>query len=124
MAEKKVTKKENFLKVVEVLQANDRNDLAEVILHEIELLEKKAMNSKKTKTQEANEDIKDLIVAELVRIATPVTITELLQQSEELANATNNSNQKVSALMTQLKNTGRVSREQVGKKATFTAVEE
>lgn len=124
MAEKKVTKKENFLKVIEILQANDRNDLVEVMQHEIDLLEKKAMNSKKTKTQEANEDIKDLIVAELVRIATPVTITELLQQSEELANATNNSNQKVSALMTQLKNTGRVSREQVGKKATFTAVEE
>lgn len=124
MAEKKVTKKENFIKIIEVLQANDRNDLVEVMQHEIDLIEKKALNNKKTKTQEANEDIKDLIVAELVRIATPVTITELLQQSEELANATNNSNQKVSALMTQLKNTGRVSREQVGKKATFTAVEE
>lgn len=124
MAEKRTTKKENFYKIIEVLQANDRNDLVEVIQHEIELIEKKAMNGKKTKTQEANEDIKDLIVAELVRIATPVTITELLQQSEELANVTNNSNQKVSALMTQLKNTGRVSREQVGKKATFTAVEE
>ena len=124
MAEKKVTKKENFTKIMEVLQANDRNDLAEVIQHEIDLLEKKALNNKKTKTQEANEDIKALIISELVRIATPVTITELLQQSEELANATNNSNQKVSALMTQLKNTGKVSREQVGKKATFTAVEE
>lgn len=124
MAEKKVTKKENFTKIMEVLQANDRNDLAEVIQHEIDLLEKKALNNKKTKTQEANEDIKALIISELVRIATPVTITELLQQSEELANATNNSNQKVSALMTQLKNTGKVIREQVGKKATFTAIEE
>ena len=82
------------------------------------------MNGKKTKTQEANEVIKDLIIAELVRIATPVTITELLQQSKELADMTNNSNQKVSALMTQLKDTGKVTREQVGKKATFTVTEE
>lgn len=124
MAEKRTTKKENFYKIIEVLQANDRNDLVEVIQHEIELIEKKAMNGKKTKTQEANEVIKDLIIAELVRIATPVTITELLQQSKELADMTNNSNQKVSALMTQLKDTGKVIREQVGKKATFTAVEE
>lgn len=124
MAEKRTTKKENFYKIIEVLQANNRNDLIEVMEHEIELIEKKAMNSKKTKTQEANEVIKDLIIAELVRIATPVTITELLQQSKELADMTNNSNQKVSALMTQLKDTGKVIREQVGKKATFTAVEE
>lgn len=124
MAEKRTTKKENFYKIIEVLQANDRNDLVEVIQHEIELIEKKAMNGKKTKTQEANEVIKDLIIAELVRIATPVTITELLQQSKELADMTNNSNQKVSALMTQLKDTGKVTREQVGKKATFTVTEE
>lgn len=124
MAEKRTTKKENFYKIIEVLQANDRNDLVEIIQHEIELIEKKAMNGKKTKTQEANEVIKDLIIAELVRIATPVTITELLQQSKELADMTNNSNQKVSALMTQLKDTGKVTREQVGKKATFTVTEE
>lgn len=124
MAEKRTTKKENFYKIIEVLQANDRNDLVEVIQHEIELIEKKAMNGKKTKTQEANEVIKDLIIAELVRIATPVTITELLQQSKELADMTNNSNQKVSALMTQLKENKQVVRLQEGKKATFTIAEE
>lgn len=116
---KKITKKENFEKIIEVLTENGREDLVEVMQHEIELIEKKANSGKKTKTQEANEDIKTLILTELERIGNGVSITELINQSEEINKATNGSNQKVSALMTQLKNAKQVVREQNGKKATF-----
>lgn len=115
---KKVTKKENFKAIIEVLKANSRNDLVEVMEHEVELLEKKANSNKMTKTQEANEVIKDLILQALEG-KEPMSITELLNSNKELSEAVNGSNQKLSALMTQLKNTNQVIRTQDKKKAVF-----
>ena len=119
MAEKRTTKKEYFRMVIDILKEHDREDLIQVMEHEIALIEKKSSNAKLTKTQEANQDIKTLIIQELVRLGEPVTITDLLKNSVELYEATAGSNQKVSALMTQLKTSGQVVRGQVGKKAVF-----
>ena len=124
MAEKRITKKENFKAIIEILQNNNREDLVQVMEHEIALIEKKASSAKLTKTQEANQDIKTLIMQELVRLGEPVTITDLLKNSAELYEATAGSNQKVSALMTQLKTSGQVIRGQVGKKAVFSVPDE
>ena len=123
MAEKKITKRENFMKIIEVLEENGRADLVEVINHEIELLDKKRANGKMTKTQTENVDIKEMILSALADIGEPVTISDLLAKSPELAEKTNNSNQKVSALMTQLKNNNQVVRTTNGKKALFTIAE-
>lgn len=123
MAEKKITKRENFMKIIEVLEENGRADLVEVINHEIELLDKKRANEKMTKTQTENVDIKEMILSALADIGEPVTISDLLAKSPELAEKTNNSNQKVSALMTQLKNSNQVVRTTNGKKALFTIAE-
>jgi len=123
MAEKKITKRENFMKIIEVLEANGRADLVEVINHEIELLDKKRANGKMTKTQTENVDIKEMILSALANIGEPVSITDLLAKSPELAEKTNNSNQKVSALMTQLKNNNQVIRTTNGKKALFSIAE-
>lgn len=119
----KLTKKENFMRVIEVLQNQGLEDLVAVMQHEIDLLDKKAQNKTATKTQLANESTKALIVQELTRLGTPTTITDLIKASPELAEITNGSNQKVSALMTQLKNAGIVTRVTDGKKALFTIVE-
>lgn len=123
MAEKKITKRENFMKIIEVLEENGRADLVEVINHEIELLDKKRANGKMTKTQTENVDIKEMILQALANIGEPVSITDLLAKSPELAEKTNNSNQKVSALMTQLKNSNQVVRTTNGKKALFSIAE-
>lgn len=123
MADKKITKRENFKMIIEVLEAQGRADLVEVIKHEIELLDKKKASGKLTKTQTENVDIKELILQALADIGEPVTITDLLAKSPELAEKTNNSNQKVSALMTQLKNSNQVVRTTNGKKALFTIAE-
>lgn len=123
MAEKKITKRENFMKIIEVLEENGRTDLVEVINHEIELLDKKRANGKMTKTQTENVDIKEMILSALANIGEPVSITDLLAKSPELAEKTNNSNQKVSALMTQLKNNNQVIRTTNGKKALFSIAE-
>ena len=121
---KKVTKKENFGKIIEVLKASGREDLVPVMEHEIELIEKKANSGKMTKTQTANEEIKEFMVAEMTRIARPVSITDLLKESPELAEKVGNSNQKVSALMTQLKNAKVVVRTQDKKTALFSINED
>lgn len=121
---KKVTKKENFGKIIEVLVSAGREDLVPVMEHEIELIDKKATSGKMTKTQEENVTIKELMVAEMIRIARPVSITDLLKESPELAEKVGNSNQKVSALMTQLKNAGVVVRTQDKKTALFSVVTE
>ena len=119
----KITKKDNFKAIMEVLKAQGKDNLVEVMAHEIELLDKKRASGKMTKTQEANETIKDLIIAEMTRIDRPVTITELINESAEIAEAVNGSNQKASALMTHLKNANKVVRIAEGKKATFKVAE-
>ena len=119
----KITKRDNFISIIEVLKGVERTDLVEVMEHEIELLDKKKASSKMTKTQVANEDIKALIVEELARVGKPVSITELISESAEIAEKCGNSNQKVSALMTQLKNAGAVVRTTEGKKALFSVAD-
>lgn len=119
----KSTKRDSFISIIEVLKGAERTDLVEVMEHEIELLDKKKASGKMTKTQVANEDIKALIVEELARLAKPVSITELISESAEVAEKCGNSNQKVSALMTQLKNAGAVVRTTEGKKALFSVAD-
>lgn len=116
---KKITKKENFNTIKGILEELGRKDLVEVMAHEIELIEKKASKGKLTKTQVENEGIKALILKVLKASDKPKSITELLNSNSELSQAVGNSNQKLSALMTQLKNANKVVRTQDGKKAVF-----
>lgn len=116
---KKVTKKENFEKIIGVLKTQGFDELVQVMQHEIELLDKKKANGKMTKTQEQNEDIKAIILDTLRDSDTPLSITELLNKNTELNKIVGGSNQKTSALMTQLKNADLVVRTTQGKKAVF-----
>ena len=102
----KVTKRERFAQLMEIVKASDVENSAELVTfieHEVELLTKKNSRSgKPTKTQVENESIKAQIVAVLESAGKPMTVTQLLAKSE-LADL---SNQKVSALLTQLRNAG------------------
>lgn len=120
----KITKRESFKMIIEVLENNDRADLVEVMNHEIELLDKKKASGKMTKTQTENVGIKELILQALDTIGEPVTITDLLKNNVALYDAVAGSNQKVSALMTQLKKENKVVRTTNGKKALFSIAEE
>ena len=120
----KITKRESFKMIIEVLENNDRADLVEVMNHEIELLDKKKASGKMTKTQTENVGIKEIILQALATANEPITITDLLKNNIELYDATAGSNQKVSALMTQLKKENRVVRTTNGKKALFSIAEE
>ena len=121
MENKKMTKKETINLLIDVLMGNkeveDTQIFVDFLIHERELLEKKSSNSGQTKTQKENEIIKEKIVETLRELDKPVIITEIQGTNEELANY---SNQKISALLTQLVNGGVVKRVVDKKKAYFT----
>ena len=106
----KVTKRERFAQLMAIVEASNvanATELKEFIEHEVELLNKKNSRSgKPTKTQVENEAIKTQIVSILERVGKPMTVTQLLSESE-LAGL---SNQKISALLTQLRESGKVMR--------------
>lgn len=115
MAEmKKLTKKEKYGMVLNYIQDNEL--LTEFINNEIALLEKKANSTSKTSTQKENEDIKNKIVNHLISHNDKMTISEF---QATFADMENYSNQKLTALFTQLKNEGRIRRIQDKKKSYF-----
>jgi hypothetical protein len=71
---------------------------------------------KPTKTQLENEGIKDTILSALSAIGKPATIADVQKSSADLAEFTN---QKISALLTQLAKSGKVIRSEVKGKAHF-----
>ena len=99
---KKITKKEMFTMIK--AQVKDNAEMVAFIDHEIELLDKKASNKKATKTQEANVGIKSTILA-VLEGGKSMTVTEMQGASAELGEL---SNQKVSALVRQLVEVGKV----------------
>ena len=124
---KKATKKEMFGTMKNILfgikldiPEDTKEDLIKFIDHEIELLNKKASASGQTKTQAENEKIKNIIAEELTRITRAVTISELIKESENLGQY---SNQKLSALLKQMVESGTVTKIVDKKKSLFTIAE-
>ena len=103
--ENKMTK----LQVVTMMLANAEISANEVFKAYLEnekaLLEKKASNRKATKTQTENVGIKATILAVLEDFNKPMTITDIQGANEDLKAL---SNQKISALVKQLKDNGLV----------------
>ena len=93
--------------------------LTAFINNEIALLEKRAANKTASKTQVENENIKVKILDALTEIDKPVTISELQTLAPELAVYTN---QKLSALLTQLKANNLVTKTIEKKKSYFSIV--
>ena len=121
MENKKMTKKETINLLIDVLVGNkeveDMQIFVDFLVHERELLEKKSSKSCQTKTQKENEILKEKIIETLQELDRPVIINELQEANVELANL---SNQKISALLKQLVDSGIVNREVDKKKAYFT----
>lgn len=115
MAEKRVTKKENFEVIRGLLVEMGREDLAEVMAHEIELVSKKRAGQ--TKAQKANEGLVEIVYDILANAEAPMTATEILNVAKDNGVEGIASNQKVSALLKMLGN--RVVKEVKGKKSTF-----
>ena len=116
---KKTTKKENFATLLTLAEVKANPKLVEFINHEIELLNRKGSSAKGlTPTQKANEVFKQAILDEMLPNRL-YTITELQKEVPSVASA-ELSNQRVSSLVKQLKDEGKVVRTEEKGKAYFT----
>lgn len=116
--EKKLTKKEQFAKlytIVENSTAENKLDLLGFIDHEVELLDKKSSKTTMTATQKANLEVLNTIRAVMTDTNKAMTISELIK-TEPLSGYTN---QKISALMKKLVDSGEVKKTQVKKISYF-----
>ena len=111
--EKKITKKEMFAQIREVVANNE--DMVAFIDHEIELLSKKSGSKKPTATQIVNEGLKATILT-VLEGSEGMTASEVLVSSDEF---TGLSNQKITALLRQLVLNGSVTKITDNKKTLF-----
>ena len=111
----KITKREVIKMMMneEVVKAN--STYVAYLENELALLDKKAQNKKATKTQEQNKGIKTTILKVLATIGSG-TVTDIQNGNEELSTL---SNQKVSALVRQLIESGEVVKTVDKKKSIF-----
>ena len=116
--ERKITKRDNFNEIIKIATELNRKDLVDFCNHEIELLDRKKSSDTKTKTQVANESIKETITNVLVESAAKMTISDIQNANSELSEL---SNQKMSALLKQLVDSQVISKVVDKKKAYFYA---
>ena len=110
-----MTKKETFVAINTILNSIDNHEFDEFLAHEVELLSRKrSKSSAPTKRQIENEGIKARIAEVLTNEGKTVT-TILAELGDEGL-----TNQRVSALLRQMKDSGTVTKEMVKGKALFT----
>ena len=117
--EKKMTKVQMFeaIKEVEGVKANE--DFVAFIDHEIALIKKKG-TYRNTKVDEANTAIREALEA-VLKVGEGMTVTEIMATDE--IRATNATSQKVTSVLSKMKDEGTAIREQEGrKKPTYSKV--
>ena len=118
---KKLTKRDHFNALLNLTEVKSNPTLVDFIEHELELLAKKNSAEKKpTAVQVANEGIKDAIY-DAMQENRLYTITEIIKEIAECADLTN---QRVSALIRQMRDDGKVERIEEKRKAYFRKIAE
>lgn len=111
----KITKREVINAMLADVAINGNATYVAYLENELALIEKKSANKKSIKTQEENKGIKSVILDTLASIGSG-TITDIQNANSDLAEL---SNQKVSALVRQLVETGEVVKTTDKKKSIF-----
>ena len=122
MTNTKLTKKEKFAMVLEMVAENEM--LKDFIQHEMELLEKKTNGSDKVRAKKnaENEKLKaDLLIA-LEEYGEPVTVTDFHDKSPSTVATLSVS--KLTSLLTSLKNEGKVVRTEIKKRPYYSIATE
>lgn len=117
--EKKITKRDYFAQVIEVLKAQGCDELVAFCEHEVELLAKKAENKKSKKASAENVALAETVYGVLAETGRGMTVSEVQKSSEELVGL---STPKITALMGILIDAGRVVRTSDKKRVEFSAV--
>ena len=124
--EKKRVKRDYF-EMIKVI-CKDNEDIVNFCDHEIELLNRKNTRGGVTKTQVENAKVAEMLIAELAKIGKAVTITDLMNMSDtvkgyRLENGNPLSNQKISAILKQQVDTGKVVKVTDKKKSIFSVAD-
>lgn len=115
-----MTKKEMFNTIATLLA--DNAEIVDFCNYEISLLEKRNSASRKpSKTQVENSGFKADILVTLAEIDRPVSIRELCEGCPNIAGLTN---QRITHLLTDLRNDGKVTRTYIKKIAYFSLGDE
>ena len=121
MSNKKMTKMEKFTMLADLPAVKENPVLSEFVAHEMELLTKKNVGEKKpTAQQTANAGIQTAIL-EGLEVGEKYTITDIIKTIPECADLTN---QRVSALVRQLVDSGKMVRIEDKRKAYFSLPDE
>lgn len=122
----KMVKKEVFALLLEKVDAIDLteleyNEVVRVLKNEIALIEKKTSDKRVSGNAEANANFKDIILEVLEEQENAVTVSEMIELDDRFVDDKGKklSNQRMSALFTQLKNEGLIIRLRDKKKAVF-----
>ena len=116
MTTKKITKRERFESLLKLTQVQADPGMVDFINHELELLAKKNSADKKPTAQQVlNEGIKQAIL-DAMEPNVLYTVTDLQKSVAECADL---SNQRVSALLRQMKEDKQVTRTEDKRKAYF-----
>ena len=116
---KKMTKRDYYNALLNIAEVKANGEMVKFIEHELELLAKKNASgeNKMTASQKANEGIKSEILERMTNEPNRLfTITEMIKEFECCKDLTL---PKVTALVTQLKNEGKVERLEEKRKVFF-----
>lgn len=108
-----MTKKEMFT-LIATVNANNA-EIVDFCNHEIELIDKRSSTKSPSKTQKENEVLMDILEEALQNLDAPVTVTELIVTTGAISSL---SNQKVSAVLRKMVESGRAIKT-VEKKKTY-----
>ena len=118
---KKITKRDNFNLLLAIPAVAENAQLVSFINHEIELLDKKNSADKKPTAQQiANKGVMETIMQVLSENGGLMTVTDVQKSNAALAEL---SNQRISALLRQLKDEHKVERVEDKRKAFFKIAE-
>lgn len=125
--EKKITKKEQFARMADLLSAHP--DLVEFCQHEIDLLDRKANAKTNSKVAKAKADKTETVYNALAEFTEPITATDFMVKANEALLAIVDegeslSVQRITAYLKKLVDSGRVAKETIKKKSYFSIIRE
>lgn len=116
-----MTKKEMFAIIATVVENSadpKKQELLDFVNHEIELLERRSSSKNLSPKQKENEGFKAAMLKTLVAEARSMTVSEIMETCAEVAGL---KSQRVTALLTQMKDSEQIIRTEVKGKAYFSA---
>ena len=118
MTNTKKTLRDYYKEIIAMAENVGNAEIVEFCNGRIALLDNKTINKGETAKQKENEKIKEIMLTKFQNLNDKVTVTDLLQDTE-INELVGGSNQKATALLTQLKKEDKIVNIKEGKKSFY-----